>query len=563
MKFFRNIFSLLAALCLTATAFASKVDSVIIRVSLHDDGSALVTERWQIDVSNDITEWYKVIGNLGDMTVGGLQVLDEEGHQFVSEGDDWDIDRSLEEKAGRCGIVRKDNGCELCWGVGSYGHHEFTITYSLGGLVQRHEDMDGFNFMFLSRGQNPAPQYAEVRIFKEDTTFSSDNSRIWAFGFNGEINFENGSIVASSSEPFYEKSGLIILAGFSKGIFSPTVEGKGTFDDLRAKAFKGSSYKQKNGIDIFGIIFYLVIGFGILAVIYAFIADAINRRKRRKELLGCKNVKDVPWFRSVPAEGSLRKAFNVYKTFKPDNKVEKNLIAAYVMRLFYKKAFSVTLDRKGRKVMQINEYADSSASSGIDAGGAVSSRDEKDLRCEKSLYEILKEAAGENGILEKNELKRWSAKQSNSKLLADWADDADDKLSLWSLKAKEVREVFGLKNFLQEFTLIDDRGVAEIQLWNNYLIFATLFGIADRVYKEIKHICPDYEKLAGLSMVGEDINLSDVIFMTHLYSTNMYESAFINSAKSTFSGSSGGFGGGSSFGGGGGFSGGGFGGGGR
>ena len=563
MKFFRNIFSLLAALCLTATALASEVDSVIIRVSLHDDGSALVTERWQIYVTGQITEWYKVIGNLGDMTVGGLQVIDEEGHQFVSEGDEWDIDRSLEEKAGRCGIVRKENGCELCWGVGSSGSHEFTITYSLGGLVQSHEDMDGFNFMFLARGQNPAPQYAEVRIFKEDTTFSSDNSRIWAFGFNGEINFEDGSIVARSNEPFSEKSGLIVLAGFSKGIFSPAVEGKGTFDDLRAKAFKGSSYKQESGIDFWSLIFYLAIGLGILAVIYAFIADAINRRKRRKELLGCKNVKDVPWFRSVPAEGSLRKAFNVYKTFKPDSQAKKNLIAAYVMRLFYKKAFSVTLDRKGRKVLQINEYADSSAGSAIDAGGATSSSDEKDLRCEKSLYEILKDAAGENGIMEKNELKRWSATESNSKLLADWVDDADDKLSLWSLKAKEVREVFGLKNYLQEFTLIDERGVAEVQLWNNYLIFATLFGIADRVYKEIKHICPDYEKLAGLSVEGEDFDLSDVIFMTHLYSTNMYESAFLNSVESSLSDSGRGFGGGSSFGGGGGFSGGGFGGGGR
>ena len=67
MKFFRNIFSLLAALCLTATALASEVDSVIIRVCLHDDGSALVTERWQIYVTGQITEWYKVIGNLGDM----------------------------------------------------------------------------------------------------------------------------------------------------------------------------------------------------------------------------------------------------------------------------------------------------------------------------------------------------------------------------------------------------------------------------------------------------------------------------------------------------------------
>ena len=569
MRLLRHIFSWLAALCITGALHASEVDSVLINVKLSDDGSALVTELWQIDADDSITEWYRVIDNLGDMTVRDLQVQ-ENGRSFISEGDDWDIDRSLEEKAGRCGIVRKKDGCELCWGIGSEGPHTFIISYTLTGLVKGYDDMDGFNFMFLARNQSDPPQYVEATIFKDSIAFSSDNARIWGFGFNGEVNFEDGSIVARSTEPFVERSGLIVLAGFNKGIFSPGITGSGTFGDMVEEALKGSDYEENDGssISFFEIIVIGLIGLVALLVIYAFIDDIIKKKKRRRELLGCKSTKDVPWFRSVPAHGSIRKSYNVYKTIDHDGKASQQLIAAYVMRLFYKKALSVTIDEKGRKVMKINEYPDSTDESAknakVDAGGVVASNDQSDMDLEKKLHEILQKAAGENGLLENKELRRWSRNDANSKLIYNWMNKADDSSTVFTLDAKDVREVFGLRNFLQDYTLIEERGVAEVGLWNNYLIFASLFGIADKVYKEIKKICPDYEQLAGLSIGDESIDLIDVILMSNYYSSNMYLSASTFTPDSIpSSGRGGGFGGFSSFGGGGGFSGGGSGGGGR
>ena len=52
----------------------SDVDSLRINVELRDNGSAIVTETWHIDVSDDITEWYLVADNMGQMTIEDLAV---------------------------------------------------------------------------------------------------------------------------------------------------------------------------------------------------------------------------------------------------------------------------------------------------------------------------------------------------------------------------------------------------------------------------------------------------------------------------------------------------------
>ena len=114
----------------------SQVESVRIDVELQDDGSALVREVWEIDVAGSITEWYLGKENLGKMDISGLSVSDESGTTYASEGTDWDIERTREEKAFRCGLVRKSGGYELCWGVGSNGPHTYTVSYTLTGLVK-------------------------------------------------------------------------------------------------------------------------------------------------------------------------------------------------------------------------------------------------------------------------------------------------------------------------------------------------------------------------------------------------------------------------------------------
>ena len=116
----RTVFILLTFL-FPLTLSAQEIRDMDIRVEVGRDGSATVTTDWDVTVTSG-TEWYIPVENLGPMKVMSLKVS-ENGKTFVDEGFNWNSSRSLEQKKGRSGLVRKTDGVELCWGQGSLGDH--------------------------------------------------------------------------------------------------------------------------------------------------------------------------------------------------------------------------------------------------------------------------------------------------------------------------------------------------------------------------------------------------------------------------------------------------------
>ena len=49
----------------------------------------------------------------------------------------------------------------------------------------------------------------------------------------------------------------------------------------------------------------------------------------------------------------------------------------------------------------------------------------------------------------------------------------------------------GLGKYLKDYSLIKDREVFEVTLWEKFLVFATAFGIADTVLKQMKIAYPE------------------------------------------------------------------------
>jgi len=102
----------------------------------------------------------------------------------------------------------------------------------------------------------------------------------------------------------------------------------------------------------------------------------------------------------------------------------------------------------------------------------------------------------------------------------------------------EYNKLVGLKKYLTEYSLIKERYPIEMVLWGKYLVFASLFGIADKVSKEFKD---------ELLKQGYDENY---IFTTYpmihmgIYSHSVATSAASMSGSSSSGGYSGGGGGG-------------------
>ena len=529
----------------------SDVDSLRINVELRDDGAALVTETWRINVSDDISEWYLVADNMGRMTIEDLRVCDETGNEYVNEGE-WNVNRSRARKVGRCGLVTKSDGYEICWGVGSSGWHTYTVRYLLTGLVKGHEDLDGFNHMFVARDLGSSPQSIVLTIRKPGLEFTTENTKVWAFGFHGEIHVEDGVVVARTTEPFTRRSALIAMVGFEKGLFHPALAESRTFDEVRQTAMEGSDYREPDKDGDFWI--GLLVGLGVVLSVFVSVKVIVKTVKRKRELLGG-GMRNVAWFRDAPLGGDLKKSSNILLAFSGNTMLERqNLIAAYITRLFYRGAFEIVPQPgKSKPLMRIRELeVDDSTDSRSDAG------------LESRLYSFIKEAASEDGILQKNELQRWANRHGEA--LYDWGLDAWNGVTIWTMKPEDARQVFGLRRYLKDFTMIKDRGVVEVKLWNNYLIFASLYGIADQLMKDFRKVCPEYFTLSSAARLLDDdvttfmiwnmINMTSRDFNT---AASTYEASRSNDSGSGWSGG----GGMASWGGGGGFSGGGSGGGGR
>lgn len=540
------------ALLLAVLPFSAKGQDVDISVALSDDGSALIREVWDLDISTG-TEWYLVRSNLGDIRIKDLTVTDETGLAYINEGE-WDVNRSMAQKAGRCGIVHKNDGCEICWGLGSYGHHVYTVNYTMTNAVKSMNDYDALHIQLVSPGIRPRIYHARVTVSADGKELNDDNTGIWAFGYEGTVDFKEGSIVAETDGPFItDEYSMIVLARFNKGLFHSASRIDADFQDKLDTAFNGSSYEEylkeqkaaKVGEIILAVIAFLTIGLSVLAAKLAV-------RSRNKRMFGVASLKDIGYERDLPFDGNLLETRYVLGKC---NKItsESAIASAMILRMIKNGQLDLTYDEKGKTLISFATNANLDSLSGP----------------EKELYAMMQEASGSDLILQNREFSRWSARHTSK--VSAWVDSLpvagqskmieDNYLEGRTYTAegqKHARRTIGFKNFLKDFTILEERKSTEVALWHDYIVMAALFGIADKVAKELKDIDPKaFEEYVGLPYP---------VMRNVIYSTDNMGSAItaakVRQQQQTAS-SVGGHGGFSSFGGGGGFSGGGFGGGAR
>ncbi|MBP5559095.1 MAG: DUF2207 domain-containing protein [Bacteroidales bacterium] len=554
-----RIFIFVAALCLApAVLHASKVPDLNILVRLGRDGSAQIREIWDVDVDEG-TEWYLTRKNLGDIEISGLRVRNEEGLEYINEGD-WDTDRSIRQKAGRCGIVRLRDGCEICWGLGSHGKHTFIVEYLMSNVVKSLQDYDMMHLQLVNPGLSSPPSHVRVSVRADDglgVQLDTSNTRIWGFGFVGKAGFEDGAAVFESTEHFQYMSSVIALLRFDKGIFSSGSVQDRPFQDALDRALEGADFGGNEKEDLLGTIFgmlstlFFMFLFIIVPVLGFFGASRVSNAEK-KRILGVK-PSQVDWCRDVPFEGDLLASDYTLTRLGEDRK-NNALASALILRMIYEGYLDVHKDASGKVEISFG------------------SKDPETLNSTaRSLFKMMKEASGSDQILQDKEFSKWSNK--NKKRLIQWTKNISAlglnslENSGWSRGRRytesgqaEARKLMGLKKFLQDFTLTGERETVEVKLWQDYLVYGSLFGIANKVAKQLQDIDP---VLFEQTVVYDYTTLDSVLSMTNNMARAITNASYVKPSTSGSSASWGGFGGGTSFGGGGGFSGGGFGGGAR
>ena len=119
------------------------------------------------------------------------------------------------------------------------------------------------------------------------------------------------------------------------------------------------------------------------------------------------------------------------------------------------------------------------------------------------------------------------------------------KLNLLTQKGVDIQEQWkGLKKYMEDFSMLDRREVPELVIWERYLVYATAFGIADKVLKQLKIVYPNFDEISSTT------NLSTYSYMNLMINTNFSStfsnaiSSSISSAHSSATGGGGGFSGG-------------------
>ena len=560
----RNIFlSLLLLLCsFPSSTFARpKLNDLDIRVVLSKNGDAFITETRRMEIDSEGTECYIVIGNLNGSELRDLQVTDENGVTFENVGQ-WDIDRSRSWKEHKCGVVTTHGGYELCWGLGQSGSRVYTTSYVVTNLVRGYADSDGFNFMFVAEGVSPYPDHVKTTIMLEEDTLDTDtatyhlpdllteqNTRIWGFRYRGDVNLVGGNIVAESSEPFSRSSAMIVMAQFEKGLFKPTMVSNGPFNEVRERAFEGSDYIETGSDELSRkdlLILFALVAFLFLMPILLIAGYFYYVWRARKKVM-----KDLLWYRDIPNNGNLQWANDVQNAYKYIGTDYNNLLSACILKLINQGSITIdkTMDNKGRTVQNfvIHDLKDA----------------DTQPKLMQMVHNIFKNAAGDDTVLEPRELKNFMRSSHNESITDSFIDTLHTKTGISKYKDRldEVRQVFGLKKFLKEFSLLDERHVGEVSLWKDYMIYATLFGIADQVIKDMKKINPEYFNMDQLAAQMANESTLSTIYST-LHSSTSRAVANKAARESARQARASGRGGRSSWGGGGGgFSGGGFGGG--
>lgn len=581
-----------------ASAESERIKAIDVDVVLDSDGTARITQKWDISTHSG-TEFFIPITNLNDMEIENFRVSDETGREFEFV-ENWDVNGSIEDKAYKNGFNKISGGVELCWGKGSFGDHVYTVSWDYKNAVQSFTDYDGFIIRFVNDQMEPPPESVSIRISKPDTPLTNENTRIWAFGYEGDILFKPGGVVEGKSSRALNRSEYMnIMMSFEKGIFFPLVSHSTSFNDVIDRAMEGatsydpsdsssdssissgppSMFRFFNPAVFFApfIIFFLAIlgvifgkGFGKSIDYYK---DGLKINLYPNNIPKMKKERDIDYYRELPIGNDLQSMFYVKNLYNMNNEMWSDLIASHILK-WIKSGNIVPEERVETKGIIFTKEVNKVAL-------ALRNMPDFESNSENKLWEMISQAAGSDSVLEEKEFERYFRKQYTEidqwkkMILRDGGVKFLDAggLEITNQKTKSAKtmltpqgeqyiwEYYGFKKYLDDFTLIAERGINELRLWDDYLIIGTLMGIGKEVSEQMEKLVPNY-------VFGQnyDPNTSSTSFYTNYILFNTARSFASQGMRgytaATSSSSSGG--GGSSFsGGGGGFSGGGSGGGSR
>ncbi len=543
---------------------ANSISSINMDIYVDNNGNAEVTEVWTCS-TNQGTEVYHPYYNLGNSQITNLRVYDKT--KTYSNTDTWDTEATMSQKAYKCGINKIYNGVELCWGISNYGSNVYTAKYNISNFVSELTDSQMMYWTIIP--YDFSTTIGSVKIKIHANTYFKDTIDVWGYGKYGALCYvdkNDGAIYMDTEGKSLAKSEyMTFLAKFPKETFNTSNYLDHDFNYYYEMAKEGSkpyNYKQSSFRDkLFTVLVEFTTPFIFIA--FCFVGFIATKKNFGGDYgfkygeAGKIKSNEITYYRDIPLEGNVLRAYYIaYSYGLIKNKTD---ILGSIILMWLREGIIKTENRTDGKIFKKeNTVIHMGNNSHVDFGN----------RRINELFNMMY-VASVDGILENKEFEKW-CKKSYEKILG-WFDDIlrEQRTSLISdglinvqkgtfgkkyTATQELKEealkIAGLKKFLLEYTLIKDRQAIEVALFEDYLIYAQLLGIAKQVSKQFKEIYPDMIEQTNYG------SYDNLVYINYVSSRGVSSANSARAAAESYSSGGGGFssggGGGGSFGGGGG-----------
>lgn len=538
---------------------ANSIKNINMDIYIDDEGDAHVKEVWQVRATKG-TEIYKTYNNIGESTFTDFKVR-LNGTEFTNVGS-WNVNGSFDDKAYKNGIHYISDGLELCYGISEYGNNIYEFEYIITDFVVNLNDSQMVYWTLVPK--NMSDTIGDVYIKIHSSFAYKDTLDIWGYGKYGAPAYVYDGYIEMSSDNLDSDEYMTALIKFEPNTFNTTYKIDKDFSYYYDLAEDGSDdYKEPTTLEkiLTGLINLSIIGF-----IFYLIAVAINRstiKSTRYNKSKKKLPADIPYFRDIPGKKELFRNYyisNLYGIILQ----KTDFLGAVLLK--WMKEGSVTIEKTEKKGF----FKKTDIVTAMKIGDVVCNNS-----LEKELYDMIKSAAKDD-YLESDEFKKWS-RNHYDKLLS-WFDKTlnyqGDALILdGSIERNETQKMLfknvtftenesvlneaiqlaGLKKYLIEFSNMKEKEAIEVHLWQDYLIYAQMFGIAKRVAEQFKKMYPEIIEQTNYNFDFDTVVFINDFSRSAVSSANAARSAAIERARNYSSGGGGfssGGGGGGSFGGG-------------
>lgn len=486
---------------------------------------------------------------------------------------------------------------------------KYKISYTVKDAITKYNDYSELYWQFIGKDFEVDARRITGTIYLPSNVNSKEEIKVWGHteGLNGTIYATDLNKIEFEIYGFRSGRFVEVRTLFPSQLIKNT--GRIKNDNILQNAIneetkwaQEANEKRETKARNAKLVLYTIVGFIILAniiLIIVYIKKAIKYKNKNKQLKKYKPTVKLDYFRDLPYEtatpGEAVKTLDInISEFTPINFGQ--VFSATILNLTLKKYLDIQQIQEGKKNNNI-------------IINILKDDDDQLKEDERCIIKFIKESAKGNNTITLKQLERYIEshtskieqllKSTNTKVNEQLIQDGiinkkeqeeyieykgkqigyivaaiflitftlilfiipgiifiinavlcskiANKINVLTQKGLDFKEQWkGLKKYMEDFSMLDKREVPELVIWEKYLVYATAFGIADKVIKQLKIVYPNFEEITSS-------NLATYAYMNLIINTN-FSKSFTNSINTSISMAySSGTGGGGGFSAGGGF----------